>query len=279
MTIAGRINILFIAAAVFLGCVVTAYTANREYQINLDQLVQGSLARVLSRPDLQVDIYRQDKTSLEDILGGFLEPRAVSLAVAHNSLGETLARRDVANIPPHNLPPFDALRANFPAVEPGLIGLNPEGKPAGTGFWSSLISGESLIHLTMPVFSPVNPTQKGLTTLDFVTALALPGVQNSLVVIGYIHLGIDREELMQGIQPTVSRVFFTSLALILVCVITVFLMTRRITGPLSQLAQLADQVASGKPMEYVEIEGGKEFRDIAAALNGLIGGTSSYRKK
>ncbi len=279
MTIAGRINILFTAAAVFLGCVVTAYTANREYQINLDQLVQGSLARVLSRPDLQVDIYRQDKTSLEDILGGFLEPRPVSLAVAYNSLGEILARRDVANSPPHSLPPFDALRANFPAVEPGLIGLSPEGKPAGTGFWSSLISGESLIHLTMPVFSPVNPTQRGLTTLDFITALAEPGVQNSLVVMGYIHLAIEREELMQDIGPAVSRVFFVSLALTLLCALTVFLMTRRINRPLSQLAQLADQVASGELKEYVEIEGGKEFRDIATALNGVLGDVHSFKRE
>jgi diguanylate cyclase (GGDEF)-like protein len=279
MTIAGRINVLFISAAVFLGCVVTAYTAHREYQINLNQLVQASLARVLSRPDLQVDIYRQDKTSLEDILGGFLEPRPVSLAVAHNSLGEILARRDMANTPAHNLLPFDALRASFPAVEPGLTALGPAGEQAGTGFWSSLTSGESLIHLTMPVFSPVNPTQKGLTTLDFVTALAEPGVQNSLVVMGYIHLGIDRDELILGIRPTVSRVFFVSLALILLCALTVFLMTRRISAPLSQLAQLADQVTSGELKEYVEIEGGKEFRDIATALNGVVGGVSNYKKE
>jgi diguanylate cyclase (GGDEF)-like protein len=279
MTITGRINVLFICVAVFLGCVVTAYTANREYQISLNQLVEGSLARVLSRPDLQIDIYRQDKTSLEGILDTFLEPRPASLAVVYNSVGEILARRAVATSPPHSLLPFDALRADFPAIKPGLMAQGPDGKPAGTGFWSSLTSGESLIHLTMPVFSPVNPTQKGLTPLDFVTALAEPGVHNSLVVMGYINLGIDREELMLSIRPTINRVFFVSLALILLLALTVFLLTRRITGPLSQLAQLADQVTSGELREYVEIGGGKEFRDIATALNGVVGGVSRHKRE
>jgi len=279
MTVVGKINILFIAAAIFLGCVLTGYTAHHEYQADLDQLVQGSLAKVLSRPDLQVDIYHQDEARLVQILGEFLQPATVSVAVAYNSVGEILARRDQANSPPHNLPPFAAVRANIAAVEPGLIGLGPERQPAGTGYWSSLTSGESLIHLTMPVFSPVNPTQKGITTLDFVKALSEPSAQNSLVAIGYIHLGIDREELLQGIHPTVSRVFYSSLILILLGTVAVLLMTRRITEPLSQLAQLADQVASGKLREYVEIEGGKEFKDIATVLNGVIGGVSNYKKE
>lgn len=280
MTVVGRINLLFISATLIMGCILTVYTAQREYQVNLNQLVQGALARVQSRPDLQVDIYRQDKAGLEDILGDFLEPRPMSLAVAYNSGGEILARRDAANTPPHQLPPFDTLRADFPTVEPGLMALGTHRQPAGTGFWSSLASGKSLLHLTMPVFSPVNPTQKGLTTLDFVTAMGEPGVKDSLVVMGYIHLGIDREELMQDIGPTVSRVFFASLALITLCALAVFLMTRRITRPLSQLAQLADQVTSGEQLgEHIEIEGGKEFREIATALNGVLGDVSSFKRE
>ncbi|RLA46853.1 MAG: GGDEF domain-containing protein [Gammaproteobacteria bacterium] len=279
MTVAGKINILFISAAIFLGCVLTGYTAHHEYQADLDQLVQGSLAKVLSRPDLPVDIYHQNETRLTQILGEFLEPAAVTVAVAYNSDGEILARRDRANASPHNLPPFATVRANVAIVEPGLMGLGPERDPVGTGYWSSLISGESLIHLTMPVFSPVNPTQKNLTTLDFVTALSGPGAQNSLVVIGYIHLGIDRKQLLHGIRPAVSRVFYGCLVLILLCAVAVFLMTRRITEPLSQLAKLADQVASGEHREYVQIKGGKEFKEIAAVLNGVIGGVTSYKKE
>ncbi|HHH76533.1 MAG TPA: diguanylate cyclase, partial [Phycisphaerae bacterium] len=237
------------------------------------------MAKVLSRPDLPVDTYHQNETRLTQILGEFLEPAAVTVAVAYNSDGEILARRDRANASPHNLPPFATVRANVAIVEPGLMGLGPERDPVGTGYWSSLISGESLIHLTMPVFSPVNPTQKNLTTLDFVTALSGPGAQNSLVVIGYIHLGIDRKQLLHGIRPAVSRVFYGCLVLILLCAVAVFLMTRRITEPLSQLAKLADQVASGEHREYVQIKGGKEFKEIAAVLNGVIGGVTSYKKE
>ena len=116
MTTAGRINVLFISTVLFVGCVVTAYTAYREYQINLDNLVVGSLARVASRPDLQIDIYRRDEASLNQLLTEFLEQDAVALSIAHDSLGEVLAKRELADTPASRQPSFAAIRTNLVQV-------------------------------------------------------------------------------------------------------------------------------------------------------------------
>ena len=79
MTVAGKINVLFVAAALALVLTLTGFTAHREYQIARDKAVNASLATLQSRPDLQVAIYRRDAADLQKILVEFLEiPALVS---------------------------------------------------------------------------------------------------------------------------------------------------------------------------------------------------------
>lgn len=276
MTITNKINVLFICVTLLLGGIATGYTAYREYQINLDHVVEGSLARVLSRPELQVHIYRQDKDGLQRVLDDFLQPHNIVLAIAINSQGETLARREQPESVVAALPSFATLREGFSTVGAGLSAFDSAQQPTGIGLWSSLVESGSPIHLTMPVFSSVNPTRRDLTEVDFFTGMTIPATQNSLVVIGYIQLAIARAGLLADISPAVRRVFFGSLALTLLLGAALIMTTRRITRPLSQLSRLADQIASGEIHNPVEIEGGKEFKDIAHVLNAVMGGVSSH---
>lgn len=85
MTIGGKINALVFSTAILISCLLAAYFAGNRYQVALDQLVEGSLARVLSRPDLQIDIYQRNQGSLEQVLDRFLQPPAASFAAAYNS--------------------------------------------------------------------------------------------------------------------------------------------------------------------------------------------------
>jgi diguanylate cyclase (GGDEF)-like protein len=55
--------------------------------------------------------------------------------------------------------------------------------------------------------------------------------------------------------------------------------TRRITAPLSRLAEAADEIAAGRLKQPVDISGSGEITDIAAILNGIIGGLSTYKTK
>ena len=279
MTIAGKISALFIVSAIVLGGALTAYVADREYQVELDKLVAGSRATALSRPDLQIDIYRRDEPGLQLLLGDFLDPPAVSLAIAYDSLSTLLARRDNAGLPPQTLPALGVLRGAYSATEDSLTALDGERQPVGTGFWSSLTATDPLMHLTMPVFSSVNPTQRDLTTEDFVESLSQGRGNDSLVVMGYLHLGIDRSIILQGISPTVTRVFFGCLVLITLCAVAVFLGLRRITRPLSQLENLAEHIVSGEHSEQVEIEDGSELKKIADVLNNAFGDVQNYKSE
>lgn len=279
MTIGGKINALVFSTAILISCLLAAYFAGNRYQVALDQLVEGSLARVLSRPDLQIDIYQRNQGSLEQVLDRFLQPPAASFAAAYNSQAEPLAVKSRIGTTLDDLPPFRVTRDELSAVEPGIKTLDAGRKPTGMGFWSSLLDTGSSIHLTMPVFTAVNPTDKGLGRQEFFAAMSAPRAKQSLVVIGYIHLGIDPAQLRAGIYPTLMKVFFGSLAILLLCAVLVVRLTRHITVPLSQLGSIADQLASGQLTQQFEVTGSKEFRDIAFVLNSVIGGMSDSKKE
>ena len=59
MTIAGKINLLFISVALFLALALTGLTAWREYHLVLDATVDTLVTKVRGRPDLQLALYRR----------------------------------------------------------------------------------------------------------------------------------------------------------------------------------------------------------------------------
>lgn len=276
MKIATRINVLFLSVAVLLGLVATGFTAFREYHIARERLVEVSLASILSRPDLQLEIYRRNSARLEQALESLIEPPGVVVVTAMDGQGEELARRERGR---YRIPPFQALRGELSVTETGLTAVDSLGRPAGTGLWSALTGSDMPMHLTVPVFTSVNPVQRGLEPVDFLLGLGDPAARGSLRVIGYIQVGMDRGELLAQIQPAINRVFIGSLVLIILCAGAVFLMTRRITADISRITDLADELAAGNLKKPVAIEASGEFTELANILNSVIGGFSNFKKE
>ncbi len=279
MTIASKLNVLFVSAALLLALVLTGFTAWREYHIVLDRTVDAVLAGVQSRPDLQVEIYRRNDAGLGQLLDALLETPAVSAAIVRDGLGDVLAQREGGKTPESLSPPFKLLRGDLSAVDTGLMALDSEMEPAGTGLWAALIDTDLPMYLTLPVFTAVNPAQRGLKPYDFFVAPAGPAANGSLRIIGYLQLQISRAELLAGIGPVISRIIYVSLGLIALCGVGIALVTRRITRDLSRLALLADEVASGKLQKPVKIDASGEIKDIAHVLNSVIGGFSNLKRE
>lgn len=278
MTVAGKINVLFVAAALALVLTLTGFTAHREYQIARDKAVDASLATLQSRPDLQVAIYRRDAADLRKILVEFLEIPALVSANVRDGLAELLSRAEEAGAVELQ-PPFEMLRGDLSAGETGVSAFDSEMQAIGTGFWSAWSNSDSPLYLTVPVFTAVNPAQLGLKAYDFFVAPLDPEAKKSLRIIGYLQLEISSGKLLDSIAPMVSRLFYWGLLLVAMCGAVIALVTRRITRDLSQLAQLADDVASGKLGKPVEIKATGDIREIANVLNGVMGGFTSLKRE
>jgi diguanylate cyclase (GGDEF)-like protein len=278
MTIAGKINVLFLTAALVLVLTLTGFTAYREYQVALDRAVNASLATLESRPDLQVAIYRRNASDLQEILAEFLDIHALVSANARDGLGELLSRAEEVGAVTLQ-PPFDMLRGDMSAGETGLSAFDAKMQPMGTGLWAAWTNSDSPQYLTVPVFTAVNPGQQGLKAYDFFVAPLNPGAKSSLRIIGYLELEISSGELLDAIGPIVSRLLYWGLLLVAICGTAIALVTRRITRELSQLAQLADEVASGKLEKPVEINASGDIREIANVLNSVLGGFTDLKRE
>jgi diguanylate cyclase (GGDEF)-like protein len=279
MTIAGKINLLFISVALFLALALTGLTAWREYHFVLDATVDTLVAKVRGRPGLQLALYRRQDEALQPVLAEFLDTPSVSVASARDGLGELLARRPASVDADRVSPPFKLLRDDLAEADTGLIALGSDLQPTGTGLWQAWSDTNLPMYLTVPVFTSVNPARQGLTPYDFFVAASESDGNQSLRVIGYMQLEISRVQLLEIIGPVVRKVFFSGLGLAVLCGLVVAVVSRRITRDLSRLAQLADDVTSGKVDKPLAIEASAELKDIATVINSVIGGFQKVKQE
>jgi diguanylate cyclase (GGDEF)-like protein len=271
MNIAVKTTLAFVVMAVLLASSISLYLAQREYRAQLEQSVARAKANVASRPDLSFLIYKNDQAALVKALKAWSAAAETKFAIAYNSASEPLASSERSTKSSAGLPKLKTIRSGVPIAEWSLNSLRADGSDIATGFWSSAFNRDATIHLTLPIFSSLDPTQAKLQGSDFYRAIAEPDTQGSLVVIGYVHHGIARETLFDHAYNTAFKLFGFALALALLGAVAVALLTKRFTAPISQLAQLARDAAAGELDTDAKINGGPEFEEIERILRDMLG--------
>jgi len=279
MTVAGKINALVVLLSLFASSVLTAYVIIGEYHIQRDTIRIQSTAEVKSQPHLQLDIYYNDTTALRETLRKFSSSAAIQYKLVRDAQGAILARKDSGSFTSYKLIKFEQLRRGISPVEEGFYPHFPPQYSGGYTLLASMTGGEKIFDLTIPIFSVVNPLEKELTRSDFGYALTDPHTVGSLHVIGYVQLGISRTALFAGMVPFAATVMVLGLLFVIVCGLISNFVTRRITAPLSRLAHMADQVASGETDRPLKIEGSGEIKEIATILNGVFSELKSHKTK
>lgn len=279
MTLASRLNVLFLITALLLGGLAAMIAAHHDYQARLDSLTRAGSARLPGHPKLQYLIYTRESEQLQATLGSFLSAEAVSSALAYNGPGELIARIDQPGTRALPALPFGTVRGNLMAADTALVSIDDRGEPIDPGLLTSISHSDLPLYYSLPVITAVNPAERNLNALDFARAQLNGGPSDSQRVIGYLHLMIDRERLVAAVMPTAIRAILFSLLFAVFCSLATWYFTRRITHSIRLLAQLADDASSGKLEQPVEIEGSSEIKEIARVFNGMIGGLSSARNE
>ena len=279
MTIAGKINALVLAITAFLGALASGFLADREFRLQRDTVVEQTRALVASLPELQVDMYFQDKAGVDQSLQRFLEPFPVSYVVLHNPAGVVLAQHSRAAPNASVLPTFALLRNQLGPSEVAQTVLDGDTPAAGSSLLHALLNADRNIHLSIPVFSALNPLETNHTPADFGAALMQPETVGSLHIIGYLQVAISLKAILNEVLPLIVTTLIVSLLLMALSSYLTLTITRRITAPLSNMARVADEIAAGKFEDSVPVEGTGEIRDIATLLNGIISGLSKYKTR
>jgi diguanylate cyclase (GGDEF)-like protein len=279
MSIASRLTLLFLLTALLLGSVAAVINAQREYQLRLESIVSTSAARLSGHPELQYLVYAGEEEALGAALVPFLASEAVSSALVYTGTGELVARKDGAGSRALEPPPFSTVRGRLMTADAALVSIDTSGQPINPGLLASISHRDTALYHSLPLITAVNSSERGLDELDFARAQLEGTPGGSLRVMAYLHLLIDRDLLVAAVVPSMVSTLLLSLAIALLSSLAAWYVTRRINRSLTQLAQLADEAASGNLEQPVQIEGSKEIGEIARVFNGMVGGFSHARKE
>lgn len=276
MTIAGKINTLIILLALLAGSVLAAYVADREYGHRRDRLLRDAQALLQGQTQLPASIYYEDVSALNKALAAFLELDAVRYTAIYAASGEALAS---FNHEREGAIHLSQLRKGYATLAPAIKRRDSAIIPAGHERLATLLGGETMLDITLPVFTAINPTEDDLTPLDFGSALVDPEAVQSLHVIGYIHLGASSTIILSSIVPFLLRVILMLAAFVVIASTIGYILARWITAPLSQLAKLAEDVEAGRLDKNIGVSGGGEAARIAAVLNNMIGDLRTQKSR
>ena len=280
LSVSARINALITLLGVLAGLLIILFVAQREYAYQRDKLILQISTQVASQPQLPLVFYFRTPAEIEATLTQFM---AISSAIRHtllrNSVGEIIASRSETWAGMANLPRFSEARRNVSPTERSIAEYTSGAVPPQHAQLARLTGDETVINVTVPIVSVVNPTERELSRADFGAALVDPREARSLFVTGYVEIGISGLTLWVQTLPAVSESAAIGLAFVIVCLLIARFTTWRITAPLRELAKVADDIATGKQTQMVKIRGSGEIRDIAAVMNNIISGMRSEKTR
>ncbi len=279
MTIAGKINVLVVAMAVLLVVVFLGVLAQREYRLERESVMNGLANTVHNQIDLPLLIYTENSERLNGFLDDILAYSAVSEGSVMDAFGEQMLTRLRPGVPANIRPDINRLRQDLFALDSGELALDSVGQIVSDGWYTALFHPDRTVHLSMPVPTALNPHQAGLAPEDFGRALLLQEEIGSRHVAGLVYIAVRPRGFVETLLPRLQVLALLGLGFVaLVYFVTAFF-TRRITQPLTRLANAADDIAAGRLTKPINIEGSGEISEIASILNGMVGGLSSYKSK
>ncbi|MEQ9395984.1 putative bifunctional diguanylate cyclase/phosphodiesterase [Haliea sp.] len=279
MTVAGRINLFVFSTTFGIAVAVLLALGMREFDLQRDDLLQKAATGVASEIQLPANMYLRDSAELDAALDRLVRiSPAVSFVRLNDAEGTLLAAQERFPGAMDGAPAFKTLRGiGTSSLDTSQTSHAGEVSPPASAALATLLGGERVIDLSLPVFSAVNPTRKNLIRQDFGSALAMP--QGSRFVVGYLHIGISRSMLLLQILPVLGIMAIIALLIVVTASWMISRYTRRLTAPLAQLAQMADKIAGGNVDQPLTIDGEGEVKEIAAVLNAIIGGLNSYKTR
>jgi len=279
MNASSKINLLVFGVALAASVASTALVAQLSIAHQRDQLLQEILHKVTTQPKVQMAMYFSDNKHLETTVDDlFALSSAIRRVNIYDAQAIVLSSRTVAWAASEN-PSLEVLRGDTSDAESSQIIYGSTLYPPKFSAIALISAGESVINLSMPVLSRVNPLERATTRQEFAESFTSTEGTKSAFVIGYVNVSISNTLLRaQALQPVIW-VALGSLIFVIACIAISTTMARKITGPILRLAKVADDLAAGQINQAVDVDGAGEFKEIASVLNSVIGDVNTYKSK
>ena len=220
LTIAGRINLYVMVLAFTSTLALAGHAIYRTYQDHLSTLIQSVESQTRQGIKHPVAFYFRDEALFAGLLADLARHDAVLRTAAYDLEGVQLAEFLVGD--PYPNTDFLALRKGTGQLSTGLN--EPPWLPASSDF----------IDITVPVFSALNPLERGLDRAEFGLRMADVGAASSYFLTGYYHVGISRRALFTDLIPEVQDIAMVAGAALIAIILLTALFTRRIRVSLAR---------------------------------------------
>jgi diguanylate cyclase (GGDEF)-like protein len=276
--LASKVNGLVVGIVLFVAVMVAIFSVNREYQIALDRLTNEFSVRVLSQSDLHVGIYLRDERRLTAVIEDLLSSAGVAYASILDTSGQPILRLGQTDGGLVREPPISTLYRVVPPSGVGRVSLSEDGERVRDNWVSAIFTSDSLTHMTIPIFSALDPQGQTLSPGEIGEIMALAGNANQRFVMGYVHVAISTPGLASEMLPRLTITILVSGLLVLFCAAALsYLVRRRITAALSQVVETAEQVAADWLDEPVDFYSAGQIDGITTVLEGVTQSLVKYR--
>ena len=262
-----RKTISTMLAVIFLltSALITSYLVYEKYMFGKQALVEEFVGKARKGAQQQIAIYYRDEKLLQEIVAPFFALPAVDYIAVYDHEGETITHRKKSG--KIEVPSFKRSRGTFTAIEIAHIERTDSE------------SDNDILDISVPIYSFISAQNKGLTRDSFGQILASVNNQGSQHLMGYFSFGVNLLHLQQGLSGYAFQVATACFFLFLVVMLLVLMVTRRITAPLANLAQVAADVAEGTLDQTIRLKGSSEGREIASMLNLVLSDLSAHKAK
>lgn len=268
LSVASAIALLVFILALAAGAITATVVISEKYEAVRGQLMEKMRWSAQTDRSLQLALYFHDETLLHHYLRQTLELPGVTFVAWREPSGKMLmveARNARVEVP--SQVDFLAARKNAKANE--------------SSFSHGALLGAvaNMSALTVPVFANLDTGQVESQSRNYQRALTDGLESNSQILVGYLHLGMDRTLLEAALAPYSSKIGVWMLAGVSFFALITLLSARFMLSPLSRLAAFAQQISTGSLNQPFRVGGGGEVRQLAAHLNNIMEELNRHKSK
>lgn len=256
-SLAAKLNMLTIALILATSTGICLFMVHLEMTNFYKELLNhGVTIADTTAKNCEFGIYTQDESSLLTVLDGLSSDREIAYATVMNGQGRVLASRIFKG----------------PRAVPELPAGHSDGDTKSSHHEvTDYQSGKEYID----ILSPLRSNESGV----FSDALLQRSGGMQAPILGYVRLGLTKENLQKRIDQTlVSISVFTSLIVLIGTALTV-LLTKRITFPLKRLSAASQEIANGKFDTPIKTRNNDEIYDLAKSLDHMRERLRDYHRQ
>jgi signal transduction histidine kinase/CheY-like chemotaxis protein/HPt (histidine-containing phosphotransfer) domain-containing protein len=249
--LATKLNALTIALILATVVVLSGVMVRKEYRNSYEDLEDHGniLVRMVAR-NSEFGIYTEDRESLGALLESLsVEVDVVSARVTDEN-GKSIAERTFRDLP-------DLHKKNG----------NVESGDTSRGRWRRTLEfNQPVISASSAsAFAPEEFFQTGPDS-------------DERVVIGSVGLVMDTARVRMRARNSVLQVLYFTALLLAAGIGATVLLTRRIVSPLRHLREAAEEIATGKMDQMVEVRSSDEIAELSTSFNKMVENLSRSRK-